>query len=226
VRPDISDQDEQLELKKRARRRLVGAIVFVTVAAVVLPMVMDNAPPPIGGIALHIPKQEKGYTPLVSAPATSLERPVMTVAPPEPVVVPPAPPAAPVLQATPAATTKPAAASATGQAKAGSVPASEALRVASILSDKAEGAAPGLPAKAASGPHVVLIGAYANPANVQQLQKKLGAMGIKVYTELLDSPQGRKTRLRAGPFPNRDEAEKARARMKKAGISGVVAAKS
>ena len=34
--------DANLQLKKRARRRLVGAIAFAGLAAVVLPMVMDE----------------------------------------------------------------------------------------------------------------------------------------------------------------------------------------
>ena len=65
----------------------------------------------------------------------------------------------------------------------------------------------------------------ANEANVQNIKSKLGELGIKVYTEPLDSPQGRKTRVRAGPFPSRDAAEKALEKMKRIGVSGVVAAK-
>ena len=72
---------------------------------------------------------------------------------------------------------------------------------------------------------MILIGAFANPANVKQLQTKLGELGIKVYTEVLESPQGNKTRVRAGPFPNRDAADKALEKMKRIGVNGVVAAK-
>ena len=39
--------DEELQLKKRARRRLIGAIVLVTAVAVVLPMVLDSEPKPV-----------------------------------------------------------------------------------------------------------------------------------------------------------------------------------
>ena len=61
---------------------------------------------------------------------------------------------------------------------------------------------------------VILIGAFSNPANVKQLQTKLGELGIKVFTESLDSPEGKKTRVRAGPFPSRDAADKAQEKMK------------
>jgi len=40
----MQDNDAQLQLKKRARRRLVGAVAFVSVVAVVLPMEMDHDP--------------------------------------------------------------------------------------------------------------------------------------------------------------------------------------
>ena len=40
----MEDNDAQSQLKKRARRRLVGAVAFASVVAVVLPMVMDHEP--------------------------------------------------------------------------------------------------------------------------------------------------------------------------------------
>jgi DedD protein len=55
---------------------------------------------------------------------------------------------------------------------------------------------------------VILIGAFANAENARQLQSKIGAAGVNAYTEILDSPDGKKTRVRAGPFPNREAAEK------------------
>ena len=70
---------------------------------------------------------------------------------------------------------------------------------------------------------MILIGAFSNPANVKQLQTKIGELGIKVYTEPLDSPGGKKTRVRAGPFPNRAAADKALDRLKRIGVNGVVA---
>ena len=76
----------------------------------------------------------------------------------------------------------------------------------------------------AGGQFLVLIGAFSNPANVKQLQTKLGELGIKVYTESFDSAGGKKTRVRAGPFANREAAEKAAEKMKRIGVNGVVAA--
>jgi len=36
--------DEELQIKRRARRRLIGAIVLVIAIVVVLPMVLDSEP--------------------------------------------------------------------------------------------------------------------------------------------------------------------------------------
>lgn len=240
-----ADKDEQLELKKRARRRLVGAIVFVSVAAVVLPLVMDEEPPPVaGGIELHIPAQEKGYTappgalaaPGAGAPAAAeaaaAPAPAEPIAPPTPVLPAAASDTRPDIKEAkaalkPEAKSEPAAAKAplpkSAPATPVAAPAGDAKRAQAILDGKADKA---VGSKAGGGQYIVLIGAFANPGNVQLIQKKLGEMGIRVYTEPLDTPQGRKIRVRAGPFANHEAAEKAAARMKKIGVGGVVAAKS
>lgn len=245
----LPESDDQLTLKKRARRRLIGAIVFVSFAAVVLPMVMDEeAPPATPSIELNIPAQDKGFVApptgvsksveapapvaeaapanAVAAPAAAVSDPARPAIEDKPAASPAtAPPAAPVVKTAEAkpAVKPPAKPVAKPEAKTAKVaaakPAGDAKRAQALLEGKA--AEP-----AADVPHVVLIGAFADPGNVHNLQKKLGELGLKVYTEPLESPQGKKTRVRAGPFPNRQAAEKAVARMKAIGVGGVVAPKS
>lgn len=81
-----SVSDEELQLKKRARRRLIGAVVLVTTVAVVLPMVLDSEPRPSNpSISIQIPAQDAGViakppAPLkpadpVAAPAAAEARP-------------------------------------------------------------------------------------------------------------------------------------------------------
>lgn len=244
----MEDNDVQQHLKKRARRRLVGAIFFVSLVAVLVPTLMDSEPrPPAQDIDIRIPGQDdKAFTPALVPPAEPVaasgkpaaetqEKP--PVARQEPVLQAPAtkPPTAGVVpeqtesrmepKAEPKVEKKPLPApvkEAPAQAVAKDAPAlkDEASRAAAILAGKTADA----PA-ATSGQHVVLIGAFSNEANVANLRKKLGEQGIKVYTEALDSPQGKKTRVRAGPFPNREAAEKALKKMQQIGVSGVVAAK-
>ena len=229
----LPESDDQLSLKKRARRRLIGAVVFVSVAAVVLPMVMDEeAPPATPSVEFTIPAQEKGF----SAPAAGATKPVVGVAEPTvAAVTPPVPSSAPIVEAAPVAATqlpatvpvvkpavKPVVKVEPKPVKVDTAkPVTDAKRAQALLEDKVAESPTG-----ADGPHVVLIGAFSNPANVQTLQKKLGELGLRVYTEPLDSPQGKKTRVRAGPFANREAADKAVVRMKAIGVSGVVAPKS
>jgi len=75
--------DEQLELKKRARRRLVGATALVLLAAIVLPMVMDREPRPVNpDIQIRIPSQDgnSGFAAHV-APAKPAATPLPPVTP-------------------------------------------------------------------------------------------------------------------------------------------------
>jgi DedD protein len=232
----IPEADTQLPLKKRARRRLVGAIALAVLAAVVLPMVMDHAPQaPVQDVQIRIPGQGQApaFTPktLAAKPAEPVVAPPAPVAKAEPVVS--EKPAAPV--AAEKAAVKPVAKAEKPVEKTQEKPAAapeknvkngsdDSQRAAALLAGKSAEAS--APAKAAAGgEYVILIGAFANPANVKQLQTKLGELGLKVYTETLDSPQGKKTRVRAGPFPSRDAADKALEKMKRIGVNGVVAAK-
>jgi DedD protein len=79
------------------------------------------------------------------------------------------------------------------------------------------------PQAKSGGQQVIVIGAFTNPENVKQLQGKISSAGVNTYTEVLDSPDGKKTRVRAGPFPNREAADKALEKLKRIGVSGVVA---
>ncbi|RZA30997.1 MAG: SPOR domain-containing protein [Lysobacteraceae bacterium] len=63
--------DPILPEKKRARRRLVGAIALALAAAVGLPMLLDSEPKPLGAdIAINIPAKDKAAPLPVPAAAT------------------------------------------------------------------------------------------------------------------------------------------------------------
>lgn len=246
----MEDNDAQLLLKKRARRRLVGAVFFALVVAIVLPLIMDNEPPrQVQDVEIRIPGQdEKAFAPkFATAP---VERP-------EPALAPVA--SAPVrTEVTAEAPAKPTARviSVDGEKASANVPdklvkavEKPAERVAEkavdktaekpaakpekpvAKSDDAKRAAAILaggdnkPAPKAGGEYLVLIGAFSNEANVSNLKSKLGEQGIKTFSEALETPQGKKTRVRAGPFPSREAAEKALEKMQRIGVSGVVAAR-
>ncbi len=55
--------DPVLPEKKRARRRLVGAVALVLAVIIGLPMVLDSEPKPLAGdIAIQIPSKDKPYS--------------------------------------------------------------------------------------------------------------------------------------------------------------------
>lgn len=238
----MDDNDAQLHLKKRARRRLVGAVFFVSVVAVVLPMVMDHEPrQTVQDVEIRIPGQEeKTFAPKFAA--APVEKPAAKSAEASAekmpaLVAPEVKPTARVLEVVKAddklaekPTLKPEKAPEKPAAKPAEKPAEKAVekpkaddakRAAAILAGQAAEAKPA----AKGGEYLVLIGAFSNEANVKTLKAKLTEQGIKTYSEPLETPQGKKTRLRAGPFPSREAADKAREKMQRIGVSGVVAAK-
>jgi DedD protein len=104
--------------------------------------------------------------------------------------------------------------------------ADDAKRAAAILAGQtSESKAADSKQAAKGGEYLVLIGAFSNEANVKNLKEKLSEQGIKTFSEPLDTPQGKKTRVRAGPFTSREAAEKALEKMQRIGVSGVVSAK-
>lgn len=244
----MEDTDAQLHIKKRARRRLVGAVVFVSVVAVILPMVMDHQPrQQVQEVEIRIPGQdEKPFAPKFAAPQA--ENPVLDSAPVESKPAPTASakvidtarekpidksknnPSEKVAEKTleklveksstkpsekPVKLEKPLDKNVEKQA----VKEVDAKRAAAILAGQNDLTA------SKSSEYLVLIGAFSNEANVKILKEKLGQQGIKTFSEPLDTPQGKKTRVRAGPFANREAADKALAKMKTIGVSGVVSAR-
>jgi DedD protein len=84
------------------------------------------------------------------------------------------------------------------------------------------------PAKGAAAPKLegfaVQVGAFRDEAKLTQARQKLTTAGVAHYTERLDSPAGPLTRLRAGPFATRGEAEGALATLKRTSLEGKVVA--
>jgi DedD protein len=73
---------------------------------------------------------------------------------------------------------------------------------------------------ARTGPYAVQVIALADADRARTLQQKIAAAGIRSYTEVVKTEKGDVTRVRAGPFATREDAEKARERLKALGFSG------
>ena len=55
-----------------------------------------------------------------------------------------------------------------------------------------------------------------------EARQKVERLGLKTYTQVVESDAGRRTRVRVGPFDSRDDAEKAAARIKSAGLAASI----
>ncbi len=200
--------DEELQLKRRARRRLIGAIVLVMIIIVVLPMVLDSEPRPAGQeVTVKIPSPD-------SSGFTSKVVPL----PPDSKAAPKAPPEeAKKVAAAPSAPEPP---------KEVPAPALKAeTEIAKPPPPKPQPKPAPKKTKPAEGKFVVQVIALADAGRAKQMQEQIAAAGIKSYTEVVKTKKGDVTRVRAGPFVTRQQAEKAREQLKALGMSGNIATK-
>lgn len=214
----MAESEEALQLKRRARRRLVGAIALVTFVVIVLPLILDKEPGPAGPpLSVQIPAPEAvGFNsrvepPAPAVPAAPVPENKAEIAPAK--VEPPSPKAAsPALQSVPS---MPGAASPAAQL-APSTPKAEAAAGAAANAAKTE--AQRARAALRDQAWVVALDAFSDKKNVRQLRTRLSAAGVKSYTESVNTGRGALTRVRAGPFASKEAAEKARAKMAAMGL--------
>jgi len=201
-----SISEEELQLRKRARRRLIGAIALVTIVAVFLPMALDHEPKSVNrDITIRIPPSGSGTFTSKLAPmpdAKSVAKPASET---------PVQPATPVKGDAPKAAAAPIAKPA-AEAPAKSAPAPKA-------------ADPAQPAAKSAGGYVVQVAALNDADKAKQMQQQIAAAGVKSYTEVVPIAKGQVTRVRAGPFASRAEAEKIRDQLKGMGLNGNVVEK-
>jgi len=172
------------------------------------------------------------------APAEAEREEFVTDAPPKPAVVPSAPVAKP-------AASKPAAVAAskpTPTPKSAEKPVDKpAAKAAEKASGKtAEKASDKPPDKAKDKPadkksdkdkadkdkagtrYVVQFGAFADANSAHEARMKAERLGLKTYAQQVDTPQGKRIRVRLGPYADKAEADKAAASLRKAGLPGAV----
>jgi len=201
----MADNDAALDLRRRARRRLIGAIALVLALVIVPPWIMDLEPRPVTtDLKVEIPPQD---TNRLKPPASVGKAPEAVSAPAKPG----APPAAEATPPQPPPAEKPKAEAAGPAAKtdviARAAPAAkgtDAKRAEAILN--AEG-------------FVVQLGVFADRENARKLEARLAKAGVQHYTDSVAVAGGEQTRVRAGPYPTRDAAEQAREQLKGIGLA-------
>jgi DedD protein len=214
------------QARARSRRRMIGAAVLLAIGVIAFPLLFETQPRPIPvDIPIEIPRKE-GQPPLVAppkAPRMSSGRviePTAPVAVSEPVQAPepkpeqkpePKPAAKPEPKPAPRVEPKPAP-PAPKEAK----PAATEKPAAAAPAPKTEAA------DAANARFVVQVGAFADATAARDVRLRIEKMGLKTYTQIVQTEQGRRTRVRLGPFATQDEANRTLSRLKSAGLPGAV----
>jgi DedD protein len=207
-------QPESIEaMRKRARHRLIGAGVLVLIGVVGFPLLFDTQPRPIAvDIPIEIPDRNK---------VKPLPVPAQPVAKPPALSAPEAPPALEKAAEAPAkAETKPEASpepkpdskpEPKPEPKAAAkleTPADEGSKAKALLDSKSAKVA------AVEGRFVVQVGAFADVGKARDARQKVERAGLKTYTNVAETKDGKRFRVRVGPFANRAEADKAADKIK------------
>ena len=216
--------EEQLRMRRRARRRLLGAATLLLLAAIVLPMVLDQAPRPLDrDIEITIPSQSTAPLPAATQmrPAPAQPTPAASV----PTVPQPAERVPPSQSASNGAAAQNAEAD-RAKAKPPVVePSSPNKSAVAEVHPPAHATEKPKPKPAtestalAAGHFTVQLGVFSSAGNVEQLRAKLSAGGITTYTEKL--PNGT-TRVRAGSYKQRAQAEQMQARIALQGVQSSI----
>ena len=104
-------------------------------------------------------------------------------------------------------------------------PVSEAERARALLEGRSVSAAAATPAKVEAnkqGRFIVQVGAFADVAKANEVRSKLERSGLKTYTQAVDTKDGKRTRVRVGPYEQRGDADQAAARIKGLGLPASV----
>lgn len=219
-----SSPAESIEvMRRRARHRLIGAVVLVLVGVVGFPLLFDTQPRPVAvDIPIEIPDRNKvkPLPPLPQAPQAAgkvVQAPeaAPAAAPASAAAVAEAKPEAPAVEA-PKAEAKPAPEKlAEKKPEPRPEPKAEA-KVAEAAKARAllEGKSVATADAATGGRYVVQVGAFAEKVKAREAQQKLERAGLKNYTNVAETKNGPRIRVRAGPFASRAEADKAAEKIK------------
>jgi DedD protein len=223
-----STNDQELALKKRARRRLVGAIALVLLMVIVLPLVLQDrtALAPQDAIKISMP-----------ADALKSERDPVSVdaLPADPGAIKVSPVIAEQLINTQVEAgadketiiaidmnDKPQTDKAESKITDTKTkePKKEAERMA--LKPIEPKPADEMSIATVNASYTIQVGVFSDQENVKQLQAKLKQAGLASRTESIATSKGEKIRLRAGSFGSRQEAAYALTKLNEAGLSGMV----
>jgi DedD protein len=210
-------------IRRQARHRLIGASLLVLAGIIGLPLLFDAQPRPVPvDIRIDIPDRQAAaplaladtssppqvaIAPVPAEEVVSSSRPVASVVPPSTPTPPspapsPAVPSAPPTPSAPVAALSPASPAPAGGSKVPVAPS----------------ASPSSAPAAATVRLVVQVGAFAEEARAQEVRQRLERAGLRTYTQVANTPDGPRIRVRLGPFNSRAEAERTAEQVRQLGL--------
>ena len=188
--------DDELKLKQKARRRLVGAIVLVAGLILILPRVFDKeSKHSTNDIVVHIPSN--GNVPLNPDRAPAITG-----------------------DSTPLSSS-----AAVNDADKLTPTEVEPPEVISPQADPHPAPRPELktPVVATSGKtYYIQVGVFSKAGNAKTVQAKLAKRGLRVIWSPIKTAGGERVRVRVGPFSERRDADEALAKVKRSGEKNAV----
>lgn len=204
-------------MERQLKERIVGATVIVALGIIVIPWLLDGpaqSSRPVEQAIELPPADQPGRTYTIpldpgAGPPVQVERGNDT----QPV---PARPGAGAVQR-PGAGDTTATTPAPQPAQSAPQPVQPAPRPAPApVTQPAPAPAP-QPAPTGDGPWTVQVGSFSQSDNAQALQRRLAGEGFEAFTSRVATDAGTMYRVRVGPVPERDAAEKLLARVRAAG---------
>ena len=197
-------------IRRQARHRLIGASVLVLAGVVGLPLLFDTTPRPVPtDLVIQVQSAAPSVPSVPSAPPAA----------PTPVAPPAAPAGAEPVEEVIASTPSPA--SPVAAVPPPPAPTSRPAPVATPVAPTAA-ATPTPPTTPAGARLVVQVGAFAEQSRAQEVRRRLEAAGLKTYTQVANTADGPRIRVRLGPFDTRAEADRAAQAVQRLGLTASV----
>ena len=204
-------------MRTRARHRLIGASVLVLLGVIGFPMLFDSQPRPISvDIPIEIPDKNT-VKPLASGrPSTPASQVIVETADGTKTIEHAPLPEAPAVKASAKPESKPMEKPveklADKPADKVAVRDNDGAKAQALLEGKAVELVGSTPSAAR---FVVQIGAYSDAAKAQEARLKLEKAGLKTYTQVVQPKEGKRIRVRVGPFESKAAADKVAEKIKK-----------
>lgn len=210
------------EMRRRAKHRLLGAAVLVLLGVVGFPLLFDKQPRPIPvDIVIEIPDKNKVKplnSPAPVLPAASATASAGLSQVEEKVAETPIPASSQETKAVTELEPKAAEKLTENPGEKAPLRVNEAAKVQALLEDRD----PAKKLDASTGRYVVQVGAFTDATRAHEVRLKVEHAGLKTYTQVAETKDGRRIRVRVGPFTAKAEADKAVEQIKKLNLPAAI----